>query len=55
LYPFRDLNLFAGVPAGPIYYQKDALVLSGSHLFGELLIECHREQLHIDRGQDQPV
>ena len=31
MYPFRDLNLFAGVPAGLIYHQKDALVLSGSY------------------------
>jgi hypothetical protein len=32
MYPFRDLNLFAGVPAGLIYYQKHALVLSDSYL-----------------------
>src|SRR5918995_5314899 len=30
------------------------LILASSHLFGELL-QSHREQLHIDGGQDQPV
>ena len=54
MYPLRDLDLFAGVPASLIHHQKDALMLSDSHLFGEL-VECQREQLHIDRGQDQPV
>ena len=31
MYPFRDLDLFAGVPAGLIHHQKDALVLSDSY------------------------
>jgi hypothetical protein len=31
MYPFRDLNLFADVPAGLIYYQKEALLLSDSY------------------------
>src|SRR5215208_1509129 len=54
MYLFRDLNLFASVPAALINHQKYMLVLARSHLFSEL-IEIHREQLHIDRGQDQPV
>jgi hypothetical protein len=54
MYPFRDLNFFASVPAGLIHHQKYMLVLACSHLFSKL-IESHREQLHIDRGQDQPV
>src|SRR4051812_37605642 len=54
MYPFGELDLPSCVPAGPIHHQQDVLVLSGSHLFGEL-IERHREQLHVDRGQDQPV
>ena len=33
MFPFRDLNLFAGVPVGLIYHHKDALVLSDSYLF----------------------
>jgi hypothetical protein len=54
MYPFWDLDLFAGVPPSLIHYQEYMLPLAGSHLFSELT-ERHREQLHIDRGQDQPV
>src|SRR5215210_2841823 len=52
--PLRYLNLTARVPAGLIEDQKDAFVLAGSHLLGELP-ESHREQFLVDRGQDQPV
>src|SRR5829696_9452637 len=54
MYPFGDLDLFAGVPPSLIHHQKYALVLARSHHACEL-IESHREQLHVDRGQDQPV
>src|SRR5215218_1363961 len=54
MYPLRDLDLPASVPAGLVHHQQDASLLSGSHLPGEL-IESHREQLHVDRRQDQPV
>jgi hypothetical protein len=40
VYPFWDLDLFAGVPPGLIHHQNDAPLLSGSYLFGEL-IERH--------------
>ncbi len=39
-----------------VHHQHNVLVLARSHLLlGELLIKRHREQLHINRGQDQPV
>src|SRR5215212_1647122 len=50
----RGLNLSGGMPAGLIYHQEDAFVLSSSYLPGKLL-ESHREQLFVDGGQDQPV
>src|SRR5215218_2787432 len=54
MYPFRDLNLFAGVPPSLIHHQKYAFVLAGCHLSGKL-IERYREELGVYRGQDQPV
>jgi hypothetical protein len=37
VYPFRELDLPARVPAGLIEDQEDAFVLPGSHLFGKLM------------------
>src|SRR5215216_1153205 len=54
MYPFRDLDLFAGVPPSLIHHQKYAFVLAGCHLSGKLP-ESHREELSVYRGQDQPV
>src|SRR5215210_313251 len=54
MYTFRNFDLLTSVPPSLIHHQKYALLLAHSHLFGEL-IERHREQLYIDRGQDQPV
>jgi hypothetical protein len=54
VYPFRDLDLPCRVPPSLIHHQKYAFVLARSHLPGKL-IERHGEQLHVDRGQDQPV
>jgi hypothetical protein len=42
------------MPAGPIEYQENAFVLSGSYLPGKLL-ESHREQRLVYRGQNRPV
>jgi hypothetical protein len=46
MYPFGDLDFFAGVPPSLIHHQKYALVLAGSYLFSEL-IERHREKLGV--------
>src|SRR3954462_9224692 len=54
VYPFWDLDLFAGMPPGPIHYQEHAFVLADCHLPGKL-IECHREELGVYRRQNQPV
>ena len=56
MYPSRDLNFFAGVPAGPIYHQKDALLLSDSHLFGELIVSAiENNSTSTVWAGDQPV
>ena len=44
----------SGVPSGLVHHQEDVLVLSSSHLLGELF-EGQGEQLGVERGQDQPV
>src|SRR5215212_3965179 len=49
-----DLNLFAGVPPSLIHHQNYAFVFARSYLPGKL-IERHREELGVYRGQDQPV
>src|SRR5215213_3316491 len=54
MYSFRESHLPSGVPSSFVHYQQYVLVLSCAHLLCELT-QCQREQLHVHRGQDQPV
>src|SRR5215218_6496816 len=50
---FRQKHLTRYVPPSLVHHQQDVLVLSGSHLLGELF-EGQRVKLRVDRGQDHP-
>jgi hypothetical protein len=54
VYPFGHLYLFALVPSGLVEDQYQTPILTTANLLGEVR-ECHRENLRVDCGQDQPV